>query len=139
MPQWCGEKNHNWKGEEASYNAKHHWVKRHYGDADHCSLNPTHKSPLFVWHNISGRYKRDITDWEQLCQSCHLLGHLRVPYCVNGHEYNESNTYMYKSGKRKCKKCFAIYQKEYRERLKILGVMICQKTLLDHGLLIRTF
>ena len=49
----------------------HKWVNKTYGKANCCSLNKKHKSKVFEWANISKKYKRDIRDWIQLCQSCH--------------------------------------------------------------------
>lgn len=63
----------NWKGETASYSAKHHWIKRHRGNPDYCEhckkSNLTHRS--YHWANISGKYKRDLNDWIRLCIHCH--------------------------------------------------------------------
>ena len=68
-----GEINYLWKGENAGYYALHAWVSRWLGKANHCSNDPTHKAKdnRFHWANISGEYKRDLTDWKQLCPSCH--------------------------------------------------------------------
>lgn len=64
------------KGENASYSAIHTWVKGVFGKATHCENCgakhiPKGKKRFFEWANISGKYKRDITDWWQLCIICH--------------------------------------------------------------------
>lgn len=62
-----------WKGEEASYAAKHMWIVKHYGKAA-CCENPdcTYDNPKrYEWANISGEYRRDREDYKQLCPSCH--------------------------------------------------------------------
>lgn len=72
-----------WKGEDASYQAKHIWLYKNFGKATRCENKacvyprknlfgqiltiPTR----FEWANISGKYIRDINDWKQLCASCH--------------------------------------------------------------------
>ena len=64
-----GEKNNKWKGNQVGYNGLHSWVKRILGKAERCvdcsSIN------WVQWANISGNYKRDLTDWKQLCSVCH--------------------------------------------------------------------
>ena len=52
------------------YSATHYWVYRYYGKANHC-VECTKPSKRFEWANISGEYKRDISDWMQMCTSCH--------------------------------------------------------------------
>lgn len=84
-PHMAEEKHFAWKGEEASYSAKHSWLHRKYGKAHKCE-NPNCKyprkgsngrllkSPLaFNWANLSKEYRREIPDWKQLCVSCHQL------------------------------------------------------------------
>jgi hypothetical protein len=79
------EKAHQWRGEEASYGCKHRWVYKHLGKANHCDnsdcIYPRKNSrgillispKRYEWSNISGEYKRVISDWQQLCVSCHQI------------------------------------------------------------------
>lgn len=79
-----GEKNYLWKGENAGYGAKHDWVKNRLGRPNKC-FNKRCKYPRFNgnkwlikpkrydWANISGKYKRVLSDWIRLCVSCHRL------------------------------------------------------------------
>jgi len=30
---------------------------------------------MIHWHNISGEYKRDVSDWIRLCAKCHKKEH----------------------------------------------------------------
>jgi len=71
MKYQIGKKHHNWKGENAGYDAKHYWLKRHYGKASKCEFNTQHKSKRYEWANISGTYKRSRSDFYQLCPPCH--------------------------------------------------------------------
>lgn len=60
-----------WRGADVSCNALHAWVKRHKPKTLSCE-NCRQKSPLDL-ANISGEYKRDITDYQWLCRRCHML------------------------------------------------------------------
>lgn len=64
-----GELNHQWKGENAGYQAYHGWVRRELGKAESCMECGKEKAE---WANISGKYKRDLSDWVSLCHSCHM-------------------------------------------------------------------
>ena len=72
-PWTTGQNNYFWKGENASYGAKHKWLVIHFGKADKCEnpncvfLNPKR----FEWANINGKYKRKRNDYIMLCASCH--------------------------------------------------------------------
>lgn len=80
-----GVLHHNWKEEDYSYDAVHYWIVRHYGsavrcDKEGCSYPKKTKNGTilpyakkFCWSNLSGEYKRDITDWMQMCMSCNML------------------------------------------------------------------
>lgn len=54
-----------------NYNHVHSWLIRHYGKATKCSKDLSHKAKRYEWSNISGDYLRDISDYEELCPSCH--------------------------------------------------------------------
>lgn len=67
-----GNTAHNFKGDDASYTAKHIWIRYHFGKASICENEfCTGKSKNYHWSNISGEYKRERNDWQQLCVSCH--------------------------------------------------------------------
>lgn len=72
------EGRHNlWKGNQVGYRALHAWLERVLGKANHCEecgldKIPEGKKRYFQWANISGRYKRNLVDWLQLCIKCHL-------------------------------------------------------------------
>ncbi len=70
-----GERSVEWKGESAGYQAKHMWIRKLLGtpsECENCTLT-TSNSRQFHWANISGEYKRDLSDWVRLCVSCHML------------------------------------------------------------------
>ncbi len=65
-----GKHNPMWK-DKPNYDTVHVWINRHYGKADHCSFDSSHKSKGYEWANISGSNSRDINDYAQLCLKCH--------------------------------------------------------------------
>lgn len=58
----------NWKGDKVGYIGLHIWVRKQLGRASKC-ING-HIASRYFWANISGEYKRDLSDWHELCQSC---------------------------------------------------------------------
>ena len=67
-----GARNSMWKGDSVSYRNLHRWVERKLGKAMRCMKNMEHKSTRYHWANISKEYRRDLTDWMQMCPSCNL-------------------------------------------------------------------
>lgn len=65
------EKNPNWKGEKISYGALHNWVRARKGRPADCIKCGTNRAKLFHWANISGKYLRDLNDYQSMCPSCH--------------------------------------------------------------------
>ena len=55
-----------------AYTRLHLWVNKQMGKASYCSNDSSHKSSRFHWANISGEYKKDLSDWRQLCASCNI-------------------------------------------------------------------
>jgi len=68
-----GSDNNKWKGEKASYRAKHIWMETNYGKPETCeNCGKVGLSGHQIhWANISGEYKREREDWKRLCVSCH--------------------------------------------------------------------
>ena len=69
-----GEKNSNWKGDNVSYSPLHKWVKKYKGKKGECSECHI-KNVRTESANISGKYKRDVNDYRELCVSCHKMYH----------------------------------------------------------------
>jgi hypothetical protein len=67
-----GEQHPSWVGDKVSYNALHVWVRRQLGTPEACSLCDTKTAKRYDWANISGEYKRDVSDWIRLCRGCHI-------------------------------------------------------------------
>lgn len=67
----AGENNHAWKGEYASYKAKHQRMTTEFGQpkrCDHCGTVDARKS--YDWATVTGRYDKP-EDFRRLCRSCH--------------------------------------------------------------------
>lgn len=60
----------NYKGENVSYSGLHHWVKYHLGSPK-VRMCVECKQSAQEWANISGVYKRVLTDWQPMCIKCH--------------------------------------------------------------------
>lgn len=69
--QISSEKNYGWKGNDASLVAKHAWVVRRLGRPRCCAMCGDTTRKMYHWSNISGRYLRDVNDYERLCVPCH--------------------------------------------------------------------
>lgn len=67
-----GEEHGSWVGDKVGYQGVHVWIRKKYGKANKCEdKSCSNKSNYFDWHNINGKYKRNINDWKMLCRSCH--------------------------------------------------------------------
>lgn len=66
----------NWKGDEVGYYALHAWIIRNWGKATKCVNG--HIAKRYFWANISGEYKRDTSDWHELCQSCNQTDGIKI-------------------------------------------------------------
>ena len=71
-----GENNSNWKGDKVGYGGLHSWVKQRLIKPEICTKCKTGKALDLA--NISGHYKRDLSDWEWLCRRCHMIGDGRM-------------------------------------------------------------
>lgn len=120
-----GIKHYLWKGEKASYEAKHIWIRTHYGNATKCEKCDGKNAKRFEWANISGKYLRNIKDYMQLCPSCHRLMD-RGNKCRNGHKFTKENMWIriikkdgIKRTMRVCRECQKGYSRIYQAKQKI--------------------
>jgi len=102
----------------------HIWVKTKLGTPKVCSKcgfkseNPNQ----FGWSNNSGKYLKDLSDWERLCKACHYRKD-RVKHtvtnnqCVRGHLLEGDNLYIKPSrGSRECRECKRLWRnKDWRQ------------------------
>lgn len=67
----AGEANNAWRGDDASYTAKHARVYRQRGQPMFCSVcGTTDAAKAYDWANVSGNYN-DPKDYARMCRSCH--------------------------------------------------------------------
>ena len=66
-----GALNAQWKGNDVKYGALHDYIKYYFKKTSFCASCKT--SPPFDVCNISGKYNRDLSDWEWLCRKCHMI------------------------------------------------------------------
>jgi len=71
MPINVGSDNPMWKGDVVGYFAVHDYVRRRLPKPSKCSLCNDEKRFLDL-SNISGTYKRDLSDWQWICRKCHM-------------------------------------------------------------------
>lgn len=106
-----GSNNHLWKDKDAGYITQHQWISRNYGNASRCTECGILNAKRYYWANISGEYKRDISDYKELCRSCHgKYDHFRIygDKCRKGHPRLPENQRKTKSGKwKECPQCRA--------------------------------
>lgn len=96
------------KGTMNEYWVVHQWVNRQLGKPQECENCGDGYDKRFQWANISGQYKRDISDWARLCYICHLLFDNRYlkTVCRNGHKLTDDNLYIYSNPtRRECMTC----------------------------------
>lgn len=79
-------KNGMWAGDAVGYHALHNWIRARFTKPSLCQKCGI-KPPLDM-ANISGLYKRDLSDWEYLCRACHMKSDGRIELMV---ERNISN------------------------------------------------
>lgn len=66
-----GEKHPGFKGNNVSYSALHKYIRYHFGTPKKCEICNDIKAKKYEWANISGEYRRDISDWKRVCTKCH--------------------------------------------------------------------
>jgi len=92
-----GEDAYNWKGDWVGETGLHRWVSRNKPKPKVCEQ--CNKQPPKDLANISGQYKRDVSDFEWLCRKCHMEsdGRLERLHKIDKRGVNNPN---YKHGKR---------------------------------------
>jgi hypothetical protein len=78
-----GKQNPAWKGENVKYGSLHDYIKYYLPKPERCqNCNEIKKLDLA---NISGKYKRDLMDWEWLCRKCHMIKDGRIEKFISYH------------------------------------------------------
>ncbi len=107
--------------ENPSYNAIHSYIKRRLPKLESCQRCGK-TNCIIDLANLSQQYKRDISDWQWLCRSCHRKHDWAAKSgnkCKNGHPYTAESTYV-NAGKRACRICRHDATRRMRARVKAL-------------------
>lgn len=109
-----GEKNHSWKGDRVGYEGLHKYIKKHLKKPERCTEcnKETEKIDLA---NISGLYKRDLSDWEWLCRNCHMKKDGRLKR-LNELNKKGEESHNWKGGKKRNKLKWNEYIKRYNQK-----------------------
>ena len=67
--QW-GDKNHEWKGDDAGYQALHRRLYSRFGKPRICGVCGTTSAKNYDYANLTGPYE-DLDDYLPMCRSCH--------------------------------------------------------------------
>jgi hypothetical protein len=59
-----------WKGENIAYSTLHLWLRREATKTGKCSACGV-EGKRTEWANLSGDYRRDLSDFSEMCVSCH--------------------------------------------------------------------
>lgn len=113
------EENHfNWKGDSIGYAGIHKWINRVAGSPSLCDDCGTTSAKKFEWANISGKYKRILSDWKRLCVSCHRK--------FDNHSAKAWDTRGRTKIEKKCEICTSTFQ-TYQARITIGRGKYCSK------------
>jgi hypothetical protein len=66
-----GDRAYQWKGDAASYFAKHIWIKKFYGSPNYCEHCKQTDKKKYEWCSKDHKYSRKIEEYMRLCTSCH--------------------------------------------------------------------
>lgn len=83
----------------------HRWVERRLGRPSQCENCGSVSALKYEWANLSGEYRKDISDWARLCTSCHRRIDNDSRYCRKGHEFTPETTYQRPDGRKDCRVC----------------------------------
>lgn len=93
-----------WKTAIPGYRVLHYWVERIKGKPNFCEICKSDSKKTYQWANISGEYKKEVSDWRRLCASCHAREN-HPGHCINGHELTTENIYIKPNGFTECRLC----------------------------------
>jgi hypothetical protein len=62
-----------WRGEKTGYFGVHIWIGSVFGKPKKCEKCLSEKEKTYQWANISGKHKRERSDWIRLCRRCHYF------------------------------------------------------------------
>lgn len=130
---FSSERSVNWKGDAVGYAALHAWIKKIFPKPDHCLQCGNQEQfaidgrSILDLANLSGEYKRELSDWTWLCRLCHSRHD--EPYkkrkwangvnCKAGHILAEVGFYTSPTKGRQCKLCNTEHAKLNKRRYRL--------------------
>jgi hypothetical protein len=91
---------------EAEYRRIHYWIERRLGKPQSCEVClTTDPTKWYDWANLSGEYKKLVSDWERKCRKCHMAKDKMKATCKKGHNLAGNNLYINPRGHRFCRQC----------------------------------
>jgi hypothetical protein len=85
------EKNPNWSSGTPSLGAVHTWVRERKPRPEYCER--CRKEVPHDLANISGKYLRDVSDYEWLCRKCHMTDDGRINRRKENGQFERSGVY----------------------------------------------
>lgn len=94
----------------------YYWITSRAGKPQKCdNCGATDSERRYIWTNISGEYKRELSDWKRICVSCfRRKGDLG--YCKNGHRLSKKNIAVRADGTKDCRICHRAAMRRYRAK-----------------------
>jgi hypothetical protein len=102
-PTRRGELAPSWTGDKVGYFGLHNWIKKIFPKPE-CCMNCRLEKKLDL-ANISGLYKREITDWTWLCRKCHMLSDGRLNRLAQGERLTLAERGKWSRRYDKCRGC----------------------------------
>lgn len=107
------------KPNTSEYRLLHYWVENNLGKPMICSICGVENKTRYHWANLSGEYKKDITDWIRLCVQCHMKKDKSKEVCHRGHVLTKDNVVIRnKNPFRTCRICKNLLNRRYRNKNK---------------------
>jgi hypothetical protein len=130
-----------WKGDDISYRAAHRRLQRSRGKAtehscaecgepaDQWAYDHGDEPKNAVFRGRTVPFSTDINRYQPLCRSCHIKldrargkGWPKKAECINGHPFDDVNTYIRPDGERNCRQCSRDRSRKRRELLREQGL-----------------
>lgn len=109
------------KTDNPGYQAIHIWVRKWGGKADYCEMADGTCKGRYEWSNISHKYKRDLSDYQQLCSSHHT----KYDKTYKRKQKKEINAHL---------KTAQVYAElSYAQRLKVGAVLVSDNRIVSVG------
>ena len=128
MPEISGINSPHWKDDNVGISGVHYWVKKYLFKPDKCNRCKKITKVLDLSNN-SGKYLRDLSDWEYICKSCHRLKDKMSQGEKNGRaKLTEKQVLEIRQKYIPWKYSTTKLAKEYNITNQLIGMIICKKS-----------